>query len=714
MRELGRQLNLLEEKRRQYIDGAYENLHSAMGYEKASANGITAILAYYRLPTTLDDSLSIEKQLEFIADRYDVHTRRINLQDDWYHGTVLPILVQTEEGYRAILPSMTGFMYICENGKRRRVTKKEQHRIGNDALCFYRCIGEVNTVSGFLKYLFGSVGKYEKLCIFLLNLLGILIGIAVPAVYYIIFYSVIPSASRSDIFPMACILLSVGGTMFAANIVQSRLLSNAVLKMGVYAQGALFAKLLRLKAAFFANRKSGEVSDGIVEFSNAAVSMGAAVFSNGISAVLSFVYLIQMIYYIQDLGYIVLGIAVTLTMFLVLYTYSTLKWKKKSTESSANMTAFVYEFFSEIEKIKLNGAEERMFHRWSGKFADFTKARIKPFLVKYESAIRQTVTIGATALLFFSVAGQSARSAEYIAFYAAYGAFLAILLRIPVTIESAAIFVSTLRLVQPIIEADAEKAYGQAITPNKEEIQISHLSFCYPGEKRDVIYDLNLTIKPGECVGITGASGCGKSTLLRLILGFEEDYRGNIFVGSTNLKEMDKNVWRRNIGTVLQNSKLMKSSVFANITLTHQSATIEEVQQVIRFVGLENDIADMPMGMHTIVSEDNCPISGGQRQRILIARALIDNPNMILFDEATSALDNIHQSDVMDYISRIDATKIIIAHRLSTLKNCKRILVLEHGRLAADGDFDTLMETSPAFVKLMGRQRILNDVHYFK
>lgn len=706
MSDLNQQIETLRTKKQQYLDGAYENINSTIRRQRVCGGELDLILEYYRLPTELDDGLSLEEQISFISDRYDVQTRRVVLKPDWYRGGVLPTLVETEQGYRAVLPSVSGHAYFYENGKRRRITNKNQSAFGENGICFYQGVGEVHTVFGFLKFLSAAVSSGEKLWILLLNLLCLLVGLAIPAVNYVIFHYIIPAASLPDIFPIACILFAVAGMMFVTGLLQSSLLSKAMLKMGIYAQGALFSKLLRLKTEFFQERKSGELSDGIVGFSNAAVSMGTSVFSACISVVLSFVYIVQMCCYIQNLVYAVVGIVAVLAVILVLQTHSMLVWKRKCAKSSASMTGFVYEFFSGMEKIKLNGAELRMFHKWSGKYAAFARTRHKPFLVKYADTITRVFTIAATAALFLAVSAQPVSSAQYIAFYSAYGAFLAILLRIPTVMESAAAFMSTLMLVKPLIEAETETVSFQRVLPKKEDIHLSQLSFRYHEGERDVLNNLNLTIKKGTCVGITGASGCGKSTLLRLLLGFEDHYRGNIFIGSTNFREMDMRSWRKSIGAVLQNSKLMKGTIYSNIILARPQATMDEVMRAVRFAGLTEDIDAMPMGLHTMVSEDNCTVSGGQKQRILIARAIIGEPQLVIFDEATSALDNMLQSVVTENLRRLDCTKLIIAHRLSTLRNCDRILVLSQGVITADGTFDDLIENSPEFAALMKRQTV--------
>ena len=155
---------------------------------------------------------------------------------------------------------------------------------------------------------------------------------------------------------------------------------------------------------------------------------------------------------------------------------------------------------------------------------------------------------------------------------------------------------------------------------------------------------------------------------------------------------------------VLQAGKLISGSIFENITITAPNATVKDVNAVIEAVGLKDDIAAMPMGLHTVLSEDCGTISGGQQQRILIARAIISNPKILFFDEATSALDNITQSMVCETLEKMDSTRIVIAHRLSTIIKCDRIIVLDKGHVVEQGTYEELMKNNGLFYQLASRQ----------
>ena len=233
---------------------------------------------------------------------------------------------------------------------------------------------------------------------------------------------------------------------------------------------------------------------------------------------------------------------------------------------------------------------------------------------------------------------------------------------------------------------------------------MSNLTFAYNQESGNVLHELSFHINAGEYIGIVGSSGCGKSTLLKLLLGFEKPQQGKIFYDGKDIDSMDKQELRKKFGVVLQDGDLISGSIFDNIVITSPSTTLKRVEQVIKEVGLEEDIRQMPMGLHTILSENSGTISGGQQQRILIARAIVGKPKILYFDEATSALDNVTQSMVCESLEKLRATRLVIAHRLSTVMKCDRIFVMDKGNIVEVGSYEQLMEQKGLFYKLATRQ----------
>jgi ATP-binding cassette subfamily C protein len=298
----------------------------------------------------------------------------------------------------------------------------------------------------------------------------------------------------------------------------------------------------------------------------------------------------------------------------------------------------------------------------------------------------------------------SMSTGAFLAFHAAFFQFLAAALGLGFTAGSVLEIIPMFERARPILEtlpeSSAAKGEPGELTGN---IEVSHAFFRYRTDLPLVLRDLSLRIRPGEFVAVVGASGCGKSTLFRLLLGFERLESGAIHFDGQDLAGMNPQSVRRQIGVVLQNGQLQAGDIFENIAGARPIG-LDDAWEAVRLAGLEEDILAMPMGMHTIVSEGGGGLSGGQRQRLMIARAIASRPRILLFDEATSALDNRTQAQVSASLESLRTTRIVIAHRLSTVVNADRIFVLEAGRVAESGTYEELLALDGLFAKLAKRQ----------
>jgi ABC-type bacteriocin/lantibiotic exporter with double-glycine peptidase domain len=290
---------------------------------------------------------------------------------------------------------------------------------------------------------------------------------------------------------------------------------------------------------------------------------------------------------------------------------------------------------------------------------------------------------------------------------ASYGMITAALQTLTDSIDDIAGISPLYDMVRPFLETETEN-FGKRrqVSRLQGKIEVNNVSFSYSPETPNVLEHLSLSIKKGEYVAIVGKTGCGKSTLFRLLLGFETPNSGRIYYDGKALDNLDLQSVRQNIGSVTQDGKLFLGDIYSNIVICKPTLTLDDAWKAAELAGIADDIRSMPMGMHTLISEDNGGISGGQRQRLMIARAIAHQPPILFFDEATSALDNISQKIVTDSLAGMNCTRLVIAHRLSTIRACDRILVLDKGKIVADGDYETLVRTSPVFAELVERQSL--------
>lgn len=264
-----------------------------------------------------------------------------------------------------------------------------------------------------------------------------------------------------------------------------------------------------------------------------------------------------------------------------------------------------------------------------------------------------------------------------------------------------------------IIGADElEQNIGKdGVAEIKGEVRLENVSYSYPGEEKKVVKAFNLHVKQGERIAVVGSSGSGKSTLMNLLIGLLSPTEGRIYIDGKAMEEMSMNEYRQFLSVVPQNSILFSGSLRDNITYGLDVYSEEELLTAIENANLSEFLASLPNGLETIIGEHGDKLSGGQKQRVSIARALIRNPKILILDEATSALDNVSEFQVQQAIDRLinNRTTFIVAHRLSTIRNADRIVVMEEGALVEIGTYEELMALGGKFSELEKLSRIREE-----
>ena len=293
-----------------------------------------------------------------------------------------------------------------------------------------------------------------------------------------------------------------------------------------------------------------------------------------------------------------------------------------------------------------------------------------------------------------------------LAFHAAFGMFIAGFMDLAFVGPSVLGLIPAIERIQPLLETrivkDREKNDVGEISGH---LEINRLAFRYDEESPYVLKDISLKIEPGEFVAFVGSSGCGKSTLLKLLLGLEKATSGAVFFDAKDVSKLHLKDLRKQLGVVLQSGRLLPGDILKNICGSHQ-LDIDEAWHLAEQAAVADDIRAMPMGMHTTLTHAEALLSGGQRQRLLIARALAGKPKILLLDEATSALDNISQDKVSKNLAALDCTRIVVAHRLSTIMDADRIYVFEAGEIVQVGSYQELLGQEGLFQSLVQSQSL--------
>ncbi|MBR6399865.1 MAG: NHLP bacteriocin export ABC transporter permease/ATPase subunit [Firmicutes bacterium] len=677
-------------------------------------DAIKAIMRYYGFKTG-DIPLSItelDDKLEYVFRPKGIMRRNVLLEEEWYEEAYGPMLAwRTDTGEPiALLPKGTGYRFYDERcGKTVRAGKKTQKLISEEAILFYAPFPlKKMTTADLLKYMMGRFTLRDVTNLVLAIFVTILVGLFIPALNKRLFSTVADSGSVQVLAAMAVFMLcAVISRLMFEEI--KEILSQAInTRISLSVESAAMMRVLSLKPDFFKNYSAGELSNRMGYIQVFCSTLVNSVFSLGLTSIFSLVYIGQIFFYAPKLVVTAINVIVATVVVMVVTSVWQMRISRRRMEYAAKENGIGFSLISGIQKIRLAGAEKRAFARWAEIYAQEAKtAYDPPLFLKINTAITSAISLIGTMMMYYFAVTTHVSVADYYAFITAFGmvqgAFMALAAAVLITADAKPI----LEMCRPILEAEPEISEGkQPITRISGSIELSNVSFAYKKDMPRVINDLNLKIRAGQYVAIVGSTGCGKSTLLRLLLGFEVPQRGAVYYDGIDIQRMDLRSLRQKIGVVMQDGKLFQGDIFSNIAISAPGLTLDEVWEAAEIAGIAEDIRQMPMGMHTLISEGSGGISGGQRQRIMIARAIAAKPKVLMFDEATSALDNITQKRVSDALEKLKCTRLVIAHRLSTIMHCDRIIVLDGGKIAEEGKYDELLERGGIFAELVKRQRL--------
>ncbi|MTD55529.1 ATP-binding cassette domain-containing protein [Amycolatopsis pithecellobii] len=355
----------------------------------------------------------------------------------------------------------------------------------------------------------------------------------------------------------------------------------------------------------------------------------------------------------------------------------------------------VYQWIRALPKVRTAAAEPFVFDRWLTRTGQVQSPRSRSDRIQGVVSAFGTAAVTASVLLAYYLLSGPIRGdlddAEVVSWVAAYTGLLAAVLQLGGLSENIGIMVSVKRRLNPLLESKTEDYAQGAPLPPRGDICFDRASFSYGVDDVPAVQDISFRVSPGEFVAMVGPSGYGKSTLLRLLPGFESPASGSITVGGQELADINMPGLRRQCGVVLQDALPFAGTIFDNIQGSGH-LTWSQAWAAARAAGLEEDIRRMPMGMSTVLLDGGAGLSGGQRQRRMLAQALAKQPAIVVLDEATSALDNRTQERVSASIGALHVTRIVVAHRLSTVMTADRVLVMRDGRIIEEGSPDSLIQ----------------------
>lgn len=512
---------------------------------------------------------------------------------------------------------------------------------------------------------------------------------------------------------VAQLIISVA--RLSVEFIRSWILLHMNTRINIALISDFLAKLMRLPLRYFDTKLTGDIMQRIGDHGRIESFLTGNSISTLFSFVNFFVFAFVLAYYnLAVLGIFLIGNTLYVIWILLFMKYRRELDHKRFAQSSGEQSNII-QMITGMQEIKLNNCEKQKRWQWERIQVKLFKIGIKGLVlgqlqqvgsvffsqttniiisfIAAKAVVDGQMTLGMMMSLTYIIGQLSSPVEQFIGFARAF--------------QDAQISLERLNEVHGREDEEETIENKLTILPEKRAISLDNLSFSYDGADRDYVLDnINLTIPQNKVTAIVGASGSGKTTLIKLLLGFYEPNKGTIKIGETPLNIINPHFWRSKSGSVMQDGFIFSESIADNIAVGVDQVDIEKLRHAVTVANIRDFIDSLPMGYNTKIGMEGSGISQGQRQRILIARAVYKNPEFIFLDEATNALDANNEKEIMHHLHRFyeGKTVVVVAHRLSTVKDADKIVVLDQGKVAEEGTHEELTSLRGKYYELVKNQ----------
>ncbi|MDO4698419.1 MAG: type I secretion system permease/ATPase [Pasteurellaceae bacterium] len=543
--------------------------------------------------------------------------------------------------------------------------------------------------------------KYRKIFLEVLFVSIILqiFALITPLFFQVVMDKVLVHQGFSTLNVVAIALCIVIIFEIVLSAIRTYVFAHTTSRVDVELGAKLFRHLLALPIAYFEARRVGETVARVRELEQIRTFLTGQALTSILDLLFSFIFLAVMWYYSVWLTLVVLISLPCYAIWSALISPILRKRLDEKFARNADNQAFLVESVSAMNTIKSMAVTPQMTEHWDKQLSSYVQSSFKVTKISTIGQhgiqlIQKIVMVINLWLGAHLVIGGDLTVGQLIAFNMLASQVAAPVIRLAQLWQDFQQVGISVRRLGDILNTPTENPQSTLIPPEiKGDIQLKEVTFRYRPDGNNALNQVSLSIKSGEIIGIVGRSGSGKSTLTKLIQRLYVPSQGHILVDGNDIALVDPAWLRRQIGVVLQDNILLNRSIRDNIALSSPAMPMERVIQVAKLAGAHDFISQLPEGYDTLVGEQGANLSGGQKQRIAIARALVNNPKILIFDEATSALDYESERIIMQNMQHIcrHRTVIIIAHRLSTVSHADRIIVMDKGKIVEQGTHSLLL-----------------------
>ena len=650
-----------------------------------------------------------------VLDASGVRARRVRFKDEgtWWRGDSNAMLVfRPEDGQPvALLPGMFGRYREYDPATKRttRITADRASALGEEAWMFYRPLpsGNVNPADLLKIALHGSAADLARLVI--AGLPGGLIKLLPALALGFVAHEVTAGGNVEALYAVAVALAGFGLLGALLHLLQGTAMMRLEARAASRVEAAFWDRLMRLPPSILHRQPAGDLAMSGMTFQNLRDGLQGVVADSFLSIIFLLPTFGVIFFYDATLGSIALAFSLASLLIIAVLGWRQILPYGRMISAARRVAGQLFQIVGGITKLRVENAEGSAFAIWARGYREQKRAELElGALEGHSRAFGAALPFLAGGVLLFAVVSVGERNVpvgDFLVVYTVFIVFQTAIARLGESFGTVAAMLPAFEQMRPLLTAVPEaEVEGEPVEYLGGDILFDHISFRYDPDGPLILDGVTIRARPGEFIAIAGESGAGKSTLFRLALGIDRPTAGAVYYDGRDLRHLNLKQVRRKIGAVPQSVGLHPQDLWDNLVSHHDEVANEEVWTAARVAEVEDEIRSMPMGMMTMVGASGSVLSGGESQRVTIARSVIGNPRIMLFDEATNWLDNESQAKVMRNLTTLTATRMVIAHRLSTLEQADRIYVLQAGKVVQSGSFDELMAVDGVFKELVKRQ----------